>query len=261
MCNWYKNTQLFSVFHLMKVLEVGSGGAWALFWVVSLFWALFWALKRVKPLKNVLSRVNMLFWALKKGLKRADLLKRVLNWEVLLKRGLNWVGHSKKRSREERSYSKEGSGLNWVGHSKKCQREESRKKQEAVLRQETKDVSISKHGWQGEQDYYRWTLANLKHWIFIKVQGSSKSNFIPNKRLVTLLNQYQKIQQKGFWTQSTLYSTNGAQMTFQNRLNVGCVRASDGRTAGRSEAAWHNLETTWEEYNEDYKVKWWRKFS
>ena len=176
--------------------EVGCGVAWALFWalfwVVLLFWALFWALKRVKPLKNVLSRVSMLFWALKKGLKRADLLKRVLNWEVLLKRGLNWVGHSKK-----------------------CQREESRKKQEAVLRQEIKDVSISKHGWQGEQDYHRWTLANLKHWIFIKVQGSSKSNFIPNKRLVTLLNQYQKIKQKGFWTQSTLYSTNGAQMTFQ----------------------------------------------
>ena len=124
--------------------EVGCGVAWALFWalfwVVLLFWALFWALKRVKPLKNVLSRVSMLFWALKKGLKRADLLKRVLNWEVLLKRGLNWVGHSKK-----------------------CQREESRKKQEAVLRQEIKDVSISKHGWQGEQDYHRWTLINLKH--------------------------------------------------------------------------------------------------
>ena len=87
-------------------------------------WALFWALKkvlkRVKPLKKGLSRVNLLFWALRKVLKRADLLKIVLNWEVLLKRGLNWVGHSKKGSREERSNSKEGSGLNWVRHSKKC---------------------------------------------------------------------------------------------------------------------------------------------
>ena len=124
-------------------MEVGCGGAWALFWalfwVVLLFWALFWALKRVKPLKNVLSRVSMLFWALKKGLKRADLLKRVLNWEVLLKRGLNWVGHSKKRSREERSYSKEGSWLNWVSNSKKCQREESRKNKKPIL---WKDISF-----------------------------------------------------------------------------------------------------------------------
>ena len=143
------------------VYHKGSDWAWAL------FWALKKALKRVKPLKKGLSRVNLLFWALRKVLKRVDLLKIVLNWEVLLKRGLNWVGHSKK-----------------------CQREESRKKQEAVLRQEIKDVSISKHGWQGEQDYHRWTLANLKHWIFIKVQGSSMSNFVPNKRLATLLNKY-----------------------------------------------------------------------
>ena len=82
---------------------VGDGWAWALFWalfwVVLLFWVLFWALKRVKPLKNVLSRVNLLFWALKKVLKRADLLKRVLNWEVLLKRGLNWAQSAQERSR------------------------------------------------------------------------------------------------------------------------------------------------------------------
>ena len=49
------------------------------FLVVSLFWALKKALKRVKPLKKGLSRVNLLFWALRKVLKRADLLKIVLN--------------------------------------------------------------------------------------------------------------------------------------------------------------------------------------
>ena len=92
----------------LAIIHKGSDWAWAL------FWALKKTLKRVKPLKKGLSRVNLLFWALKKVLKRADLLKIVLNWEVLLKRGLNWVGHSKKGSREERSNSKEGSGLNWV---------------------------------------------------------------------------------------------------------------------------------------------------
>ena len=133
--------------------------------------------------QKVLLRVNFLFWALKKVLKWADLLKGVLNWEVLLKRGLNWVGHSKKCTREERRYSTEGSRLNWVSQP---EREESRKKQEALLRQEIKDVSISEHGWQCEQDHHRWTLATLKHWIFIKVQGSTKSNFVPNKRLATI---------------------------------------------------------------------------
>ena len=110
-------------------------------------WALFWALKRVKLLKKGLSRVNFLIWALKKGLKRADLLKRVLNWEVLLKRGLNWVGHSKKRSREERSYSKEGSRLNWVSHSKKCQWEILPKNKKPFCAKKI-EVSISGHGWQ-----------------------------------------------------------------------------------------------------------------
>ena len=117
----------------MIFVHKGSDWAWAL------FWALKKALKRVKPLKKGLSRVNLLFWALRKVLKRADLLKIVLNWEVLLKRGLNWVGHSKKGSREERSNSKEGSVLNWVSHSKKFQIEESRKNKKPIL---WKDLSF-----------------------------------------------------------------------------------------------------------------------
>ena len=117
-----------NVFLFSLVLDhKGCDVAWAL------FWALKKALKRVKPLKKGLSRVNLLFWALRKVLKRADLLKIVLNWEVLLKRGLNWVGYSKKGSREERNNSKEGSGLNWVSSSKKCQREQSRKNKKLIL--------------------------------------------------------------------------------------------------------------------------------
>ena len=116
-------------------------------------------LKRVKPLKKGLSRVDFLIWALKKGLKRADLLKRVLNWEVLLKRGLNWVGHSKKRSREERSYSKEGSGLNWVSHSKKCQREILQKNKKIFCDKKI-EVSISGRGWQFLPFWYIY-------WIFL----------------------------------------------------------------------------------------------
>ena len=125
----------------LAIRHKGCDVAWALFWVLKK------ALKRVKPLKKGLLRVNLLFWALRKVLKRVDLLKIVLNWEVLLKRGLNWVGYSKKGSREERSYSKEGSGLNWVSHSKKCQREILPKNKKPFCDKKI-EVSISGHGWQ-----------------------------------------------------------------------------------------------------------------